>query len=148
MFLHGNYLDDTEGCSYGKLVISSFFTTMSPLMHHVLCRVFWQNIKSPRWLKPLQPRFGSLWLLAFPKTKITFEREDISYCRWDSGKYDGTADSDWENCVGVKVPTLKETEASLAYAQCFLYLVSSSVNVSIFHSTWLDTFWTDLMCLS
>ena len=27
---------------------------------------------------PLQPRFGALWLLAFSKTKITFEREDIS----------------------------------------------------------------------
>ena len=27
---------------------------------------------------PLQPRFGNLQLLAFPKTKITFEREGIS----------------------------------------------------------------------
>ena len=26
---------------------------------------------------PLQPRFGTLWLLAFPKAKITFEREDF-----------------------------------------------------------------------
>ena len=26
---------------------------------------------------PLQPRFGVLWLLAFPKAKITFEREDF-----------------------------------------------------------------------
>ena len=34
----------------------------------------------------------------FPKTKITFEREEISDCQWDSGKYNG-ADSDWENCV-------------------------------------------------
>ena len=33
--------------------------------------------------------------------------------------------------------TLKETEVSLSYVQCFLYLVSSSINVSIFHSTWL-----------
>ena len=37
------------------------------------------------------------------------------------------------------------TETSLPYVQCFLYLVSSSINVSIFHSTWLDTFWTDLV---
>ena len=29
--------------------------------------------------------------------------------------------------------------------QCFLCLVSSSINVSIFHSTWLDSFWTDLI---
>ena len=43
----------------------------------------------------LQPRFGTLRLLAFPKTKITFEREKISDHWWNSGKYDG----DRENCV-------------------------------------------------
>ena len=47
---------------------------------------------------------------------------------------------------GPKVPTLKGSEVSLSYVQCFLYLVSSSINVSIFHITWLDTFWTDLVC--
>ena len=41
-------LDDSEGCSYGQLVIGSFITTTHLLVHHVLCRVFWQNIKSPR----------------------------------------------------------------------------------------------------
>ena len=46
---------------------------------------------------------------------------------------------------GPKVPTLKVTEASLSYVQCFLYLMSSSINVSIFHMIWLDTFWTDLV---
>ena len=46
---------------------------------------------------------------------------------------------------GPNVPTLKGTEASLSYVWCFLYLVSSSINVSIFHKTWLDTFWTDLV---
>ena len=48
---------------------------------------------------------------------------------------------------GPKVPTLKGTEALLSYVQCFLYLVSSSISVSIFHITWLDTFWTDLIYL-
>ena len=43
---------------------------------------------------PLQPRFGALWLLAFPKTKITFEREEISDHWWDSGKYNRAAYSD------------------------------------------------------
>ena len=42
-----------------------------------------------------------------------------------------------------KVIILKGTEASLSYAQRFLNLVSSLINVSIFHSTWLDTFWTE-----
>ena len=80
-------------------MIGSFIMTTGWLMHHISCRVFWQNIKSPRWLSPLQPRFGALWLLAFPKTKITFEREEISDWQWDSGKYDGAADGDWENYV-------------------------------------------------
>ena len=47
----------------------------------------------------LQPRFGTLRLLAFPKTKIIFKREEISDHWWDSGNYDGAADGDWENCV-------------------------------------------------
>ena len=47
---------------------------------------------------PLQPRFGALWLLAFPQTKIIFERAEISDYRWDSGKYDGAADGNWKNC--------------------------------------------------
>ena len=45
-----------------------------------------------------------------------------------------------------KVPILKGTEVSLSYVQCFLYL-ESSINVSIFHMTWLDTFWMELKCM-
>ena len=41
---------------------------------------------------------------------------------------------------GPKVPTLKVTEASLSYVQCFLYLVPSLINVSVFHIISLDTF--------
>ena len=51
------------------------------------------------------------------------------------------------NVWGPKEPRLKGTEMSLSYVQCFLYLVSSSINVSIFHITWLGTFWTDLIFL-
>ena len=47
----------------------------------------------------LQPRFVALRLLAFPRTKITFERREISDHPWYSGKYDRAADGDWENCV-------------------------------------------------
>ena len=38
-----------------------------------------------------------------------------------------------------KAITLKEPEVSLPHIQFFLYLVSSLINVSIFHMTWLDT---------
>ena len=44
---------------------------------------------------------------------------------------------------GPEVPTLKDIKASLSYEQCFLYHVSSSINVSICHITWMDTFCTD-----
>ena len=43
--------------------------TTCPLIHHISCRFFWYNIKSPRWLSLLQPRFGARWLLAIPKLK-------------------------------------------------------------------------------
>ena len=86
---------------------------------------------------PLQPRFGTLQLLDFSKTKIMFEREEISDHWWDSGKYDGAADGDWENCVRSQGAYLKGTEGSLSTVQCFLYLVSSSINISIFNITWL-----------
>ena len=91
----------------------------------------------------LQPRFGTLQLLAFPKTKITLGNkfQTISEIRETmTGQLMETGRTVW----GPKVPTLKGTEASLPCVQCFLYLVSS-VNGSIFHSTWLDAFCTDLV---
>ena len=39
---------------------------------------FGETSNQPGDSAPLQPRFGALGLLAFPKTKITFEREEIS----------------------------------------------------------------------
>ena len=43
---------DENSHSYVQLVTGSFITATRPLMHHVLCRVFLRNIKSPRWLSP------------------------------------------------------------------------------------------------
>ena len=66
-----NYSDDSEGHSYGKLVIGSFIMTIHLLTHHVSCRVFWWKIRSPRWLSALTflPRFSALRLWASPQTK-------------------------------------------------------------------------------
>ena len=80
----------------------------------------------------LQPRSGALWVLAFPQTKITFEREEISECRWDSENMMGQLLVIGRTVWSPKVPTLKGTEVSWSYVQYFLYLVSSSINVSIF----------------
>ena len=107
----------------------------------ISCRVFWQNIKLPRLLSPrtdLAPQ--NFWV--FPKLKSPLK-----------GKRVQTINDIQENMIGQwvviggtvwgpKVPTLMETEASLFYVQCFLYLVSSSINVSICHIVWLDIFRT------
>ena len=89
---------------------------------------------------PLHPRFGTLWLLAFPKTKITFEKEEIQTFNEIQENTTGQLMSIGRTVWGPKVPALMGTEVSLSYGQCFLYLVSSSINVSIFHTTWLDPF--------
>ena len=81
-----------NGHNYGQLVIGSFITIACLLMHHIWCRVFGESSNHPGDSAPLQPRYCFLWLLAFPKTKITFEREDISDHQWDSGKYNRAAD--------------------------------------------------------
>ena len=92
----------------------------------------------------LQPRFGALWLLAFSKIKITFEREEISDYWWDSGKYNRQLMMIGRIVCGPRCLLWRGLIMSLPYVQCFLYLVSS-INVSIFHITRLDTFWTDLI---
>ena len=81
-------------------------------------------------------------LLAFPKTKITFEREEI----WLSMRFRkicGAADGDWENCVRSQLAYFEGDWGVIVL--CTMFLVSSSTNVSVFHITWLDTFWTDLV---
>ena len=45
------------------------------------------------------------------------------------------------------MPALKGTEASLSYVHHLLYLVSSSINVSIFLIIWLDAFWSVGVCI-
>ena len=134
----------SEGRSRGQLVMSTFITVVLPFTHHVSCS-FLAKHQSPRRLSPLQPRFGALWLRGFPKTKITFGREEISDCWWDSRKYDGAYDGDSENCVRSQGAYVEGDWDVVVLLQCFLYLVSSSINVSSFHITWLDTFWTDLV---
>ena len=63
--------------------------------------VFGQTSNHPGDSAPDSPDFVS-HDLAFLKTKITFEREEISDHWWDSGKYIEAADGDWENCVRSK----------------------------------------------
>ena len=125
------------------LAASSQQHTCSCITSHA--KFFCETSNHPGDSAPLQPRFGALRLLAFPKTEITFEREEISDCR-DSGKYDRAADGNQENCVRSQ-GTYFEGDWGVIVVRT-MFLVSSSINVSVFHNTWLDTFWTDLVYLS
>ena len=71
---------------------------------------------------PLHPRFGTPWLLAFPKAKITFEREEISDLQWESGKY-GADDGDWENCERSQGAYF-EGDWGVTIVLCTMFLVS------------------------
>ena len=110
---------------------------------YLLQRFFGKTSNHPGDSGPLQPRFGTLWLLVFPKIKITFEREWIAHHQWDLRKYNRTADGDWETCVRSQGAYIEGDWGVIVL--CTIFLVSSSTNVSIFHITWLDTFWTDLV---
>ena len=83
---------------------------------------FGETSNHPGDLTPLQPKFGSLWLLAFLQAKITFEKEEISDHQWDSGKYDGAADVDWDTCVRSQ-GAYSEGDWGIIL-QCTMFLVS------------------------
>ena len=112
----------------------------------VFCAQFFgETSNHPGDSAPLQPRFGMLWLLAFPKLKVPLKAKRFQTINEIQQNTTGQLMVIGKTVWGPKVPTLKGTEASLSYVQCFLSLVSSSINVSIFHITWLDTFQTDLI---
>ena len=115
----------------------------SPLRYHISCRGFGEPSNHPDDSRSLQPRIGALWLVAFPKTTITFERVEIS-------------DEIQENITGQLMEIGRTVWGPYSHRcplwrglRCHcpitMFLVSSSINTSIFHITWLNTFWTDLV---
>ena len=137
MFFIGWEMQYSEnGHSYGQLLIGSFITTMH--LSHVPCSflVKYQitQVTQPHYSPDLVP--CDLWL--FQKLKSPFKGKKRFHQQWDSEKYNRTADGDsnkgfcsvlnsgrdTERTVwGPKLPTLKGTEASLFYVQCFLYVL-------------------------
>ena len=117
-----------------------------PTYHHVSCSFLAKHEITQMTQTPYSPDVVPCVFWLFPKLKSPLK-----------GKRFQTVDEIQENMAGQlmvigstvsgsKVPTLKGTKVSLSYVQYFLYLVFSVMNLCIFYSTWMDTFWTDLIC--
>jgi hypothetical protein len=52
----------------------------APVHSTALVQAFMAKTHNPGLSAPLQPRFGSMRLLAIPKTKTAVQREDICDC--------------------------------------------------------------------
>ena len=126
----------------GQLHHDNAPTHASHLMQSFLAKHQITQVTRPPYSPGLVPY--NFWL--FPKLKSALK-----------GKRFQTINEIWENMTGQlmaigrtlwdsSMPTLKGIEASLSYVQCFLCLVSYSINVCIFYITRLDAFWTDLRC--
>ena len=109
----------------------------------------WSFLAKHQIMQVIQPHYSpdlvpcDFWL--FPKLKSLLKGKRFQTVNEIQENTMGQLMATGRTVWGPKVPPLKGTEASLSYVQCFLYLVSSSINVSIFHSTWLNTLWTDLL---
>ena len=94
-----------------------------------LFRSFLWNIRSPRWLSPsygpdLMP--WDFWL--FPKLKSPLKGKGFQTIHEIYENTTGQLMAIGRTVWGPKVPTLQGTEVSLSCVQCFLYLMSTSIN--------------------
>ena len=106
--------------------VGNWWLAASSQQHTLSCitsrAVFLRNIQSPRWLSPLTPQIWYPVTSGFPKTKITWEIEEISDRQWDSGKYDRAAGGNWENCVRSQGAYFEGDWGIIV--QCTMFLVS------------------------
>ena len=146
-FLHRNYSNDSEAAAMGNwwLAASSRQGTHSHITSPASFLVKHQitQVTQPHYCPDTVP--SKFWL--FPKLKSPLKGKRVQTVDETQENTTGQLMAIARTVWGPKVTTLKGTKASLSYVQCFLYLVSSSIKVSIVHITWLDTFWTDLICV-
>ena len=91
-------MDDSEDCSYGRLVIDSFIVTTS-LMHYVLCRVYGKISNHPDDSAPTTAQIWRPVISGFPLLKSPLKGKKLQTIDEIQEKTMGAADGDWENCV-------------------------------------------------
>lgn len=129
----------------GWLVISSFIMTMCLLMHQVSCRVFGETCQITQVTQPPKAQIWCPATLAFPKTKIIFEREEISDNQWDAGKYNRATDGDWVNFVRFQGASF-EGDGSIIVL-CTMFLVSCILfHKCLYFSYWMAGYFLNRYC--
>ena len=103
-------------------------------MHHISCSFFVKHQITQVTQLPYSPDLAPCDFWLFPKLKSPLKGKRIQTINEIqenmTGQLMATGRTVWDS----EVPTLKGTKASLSCVQCFLYLVSPSISVSIFHS--------------
>ena len=122
-FLHGNYSYDSEGCSYGQLVIDSFIATTSQLTHHVSCQVLLRHQITQVTQPHCRPHLSSCDFWLFPKLQSPLKRKRFQTISEIQENMTGQLMATGRTVWGPRVPTLEGTEALMSYVQCFLYLL-------------------------
>ena len=77
------------------------------------------QVTQPPYIPDMVP--CDFWL--FPKLKSPLKGNRFQTGWWDSGKYNGAADGNWENCVRSQGAYFKGDLVSLSCVWCFLYLL-------------------------
>ena len=126
------------------LAASSWQHTRSCITSHAGC--FCETSNQPGDSAPYSPDLVPCDFWLFPKLKSPLKWKRFQTINEIQEKMTGAADSIWENCVRSQGAYFEGDWAVIVL--CTMVLVSSSINVSIFHITWMDTFWTDLVCAS
>ena len=119
------------------LAASSWQRTHSCIMS--CTDIFGETSNHPGDSAPYSPDLAPCNVWLFPKLKAPLKEKRFKTIDEIQENTTGQLMVIGRTVWGLKVPTLKGTEASLSCVQCFLYLVSSSVNVTILHITWLNT---------
>ena len=123
----------------------SFIKAMCLLVHRIPCRLFGETSNHPGDSASYSPDLAPCNFCLFPKLKSPLKGKRFQTIHEFKENTTTQVMAIGRTVWAPRMPALKGTEVWLSCAQYFFYLVSSSINASILHITWLDTFCTALI---
>ena len=124
--------------------IQCIMYAMHERQHHVSFRVFWGKYQIT-WVtqSPHSPDLAPCNFWLFPKLKSSLKGKRFQIIGEIQENTTGELTLNWEHCMRFQGAYFEGAWGIIILYTMFL--VSSSVSVSIFHITWLHTFWKDLI---